>query len=115
MAPRLLRRRFFQFLQANYTLGPSFSENRYHVGVVRDSVNKNLANLLPLMADEVVTAFSEELESKFSQSASIAGFFVPYRDGANLRSGVDLVENTGHSSANCVESHESDGGGPSRL
>lgn len=102
MAPRLLRRRFCQFLQANYTLGPSFSENRYHVGVVRDAVNKNLANLLPLMTDEVVAAFPEELESKFSQSASIAAFFVPYRNGANLRGGVDLVESNGHFYANRV-------------
>lgn len=53
-------------LQAPYTLGPSVCESTYHVGVVRHSVNKNLAALLPLVVDEIVAAFPEELESKLS-------------------------------------------------
>lgn len=61
-------------------MGPSICESRYHLGVMRSTLNRNLGKLLPELVDEIVTAFPEELGSTMSKGALFATFPVPRSD-----------------------------------
>jgi len=51
-------------LQINYTLGRKALEDPYHMNIIRTTLNKNLASLLPHMLDEIAHVFETEIGSK---------------------------------------------------
>ncbi|GJE87319.1 cytochrome P450 [Phanerochaete sordida] len=51
-------------LQTDYTIGRSVRENLYHIHVLRTTLNKNLASILPDAIDEIAAAFKDELDAK---------------------------------------------------
>ncbi|KAG5653220.1 hypothetical protein H0H81_001697 [Sphagnurus paluster] len=51
-------------LQIDYTLGYRDLDNAYHVDIIRTTLQKNLARLIPQMIDEAAHAFETEIGSK---------------------------------------------------
>ncbi|KAK7680771.1 hypothetical protein QCA50_016079 [Cerrena zonata] len=51
-------------LQSDYTLGKQLRENTYHTSVIRTSLNRKLANILPDEIDELRAAFRDEIDLK---------------------------------------------------
>ncbi|KAI0337447.1 cytochrome P450 [Trametopsis cervina] len=51
-------------LQSDYTLGPTLKEDTYHIGVLRSAMNKNLANVLPDVVDELDIGFGDVFDAK---------------------------------------------------
>jgi len=42
-----------------YTFGPQISQNLYHIAVLKAQLPHNLPRLVPLLHDDVVTAFHD--------------------------------------------------------
>ncbi|KAF8899435.1 cytochrome P450 [Infundibulicybe gibba] len=53
-------------LQADYTLGEEIRHDTYHLGVIRNELNKNLERIFPEVLDETVAAFHDIIDSKLS-------------------------------------------------
>ncbi|KAJ7498529.1 cytochrome P450 [Mycena latifolia] len=46
-------------LSADYTLGTETLRNTYHLGVIKNAMNKQLRNIVPVIADETTKAFGD--------------------------------------------------------
>ena len=53
-----------QSMQMNFTMGPSISEDPYHIPIVRSQLTRNIATIFPDLRDEVATAFTDLLDLK---------------------------------------------------
>ncbi|KAF5379456.1 hypothetical protein D9615_006552 [Tricholomella constricta] len=54
-------------IQVKYTLGPSISEDPYHIPIVRSQLTRNLPALFPEIREEVVAAFDDIILLKGNQ------------------------------------------------
>ncbi|KAG5643941.1 hypothetical protein DXG03_009353 [Asterophora parasitica] len=57
-------------LQVNFTLGPSISQNPYHIPIIRTHLTRNLPVLFPAIREEVVAAFDDIIHLKDNEWSS---------------------------------------------
>ncbi|OCH84018.1 cytochrome P450 [Obba rivulosa] len=61
----------FQLIQAKYTLGREFSEDPYHIDLIRERLTRNLAVLFPDVLDEIQHAFDHFIRAESDEWISV--------------------------------------------
>ncbi|KAJ4480063.1 cytochrome P450 [Lentinula aciculospora] len=56
-----------ELLQLRHIVGPLFSDELYHIPVIRTKLNLNLEDILPPLLDEINSAFPDIIESQISE------------------------------------------------
>jgi hypothetical protein len=63
---------FLQTFQFEYTVGPEFKSNPYHIDIIRGTLTRNLGRCFPRVRDEIVHAFDDVIGVRDTGLSSLA-------------------------------------------